>query len=623
MISMEANWNYPTFTEEEKEIYESLRGLPELSLIPNLSLQFLVRKGFKTVEQVSSLFGKSFNDLHNTYLLQDVEKGVQLIKRAIQEQQIIVVYGDYDADGTMGCVVLVRALRQLGARVIHFTNDRFKEGYGINPKGLKRLYERYPQVGLILTVDNGISAFDGVAYAKAKGTTVVVTDHHEPAADGRLPEADAVINAKRIGSTYPFRELCGAGLAFKLALTIAWEMGAKLEDFYPLVAFAGLATVADVVPLVDENRILVKESLAEAKSERFPIFRFLREAANVKSLNEETYGFTYGPMINACGRMTGSVELVIEMFLADQPEHLYRLAQIKQRQEQKKGVQRPFEMILDEVTREKLNWQEQMAHYLVEMNTYRKQITVEQERIAVELAEKQKDEPVIVLRHEGFHEGIVGLIAGQLKERFYRPIFIIIDEEEEEEQPDGTVKKVRKMKGSGRSIDGFHLKEVLDACSDYLAGYGGHAAAAGLTIKDGCFDAFEQAIREEARKRITPEMLIPQIDIDFVLDESNVDFQLLEELNPLRPFGVGFEKPVIALPNFDVEGFRYMTEGKHLKLTGKKLDVVMFNYGPQYQEQSEPNQLEVLGYPDVNVWNGNVTIQFMAQHIRARQGQLF
>lgn len=621
---MEANWNYPTFTPKEQEIYQQLRGLPELSLVPNLSLQFLVRKGYHTPEQINGLFGKSFNDLHNTYLLQDVEKAIQLLKAAIEERQIIVVYGDYDADGTMGCVVLVRALRQLGARVIHFTNNRFTEGYGINPKGLKRLYDRYPNVGLILTVDNGISAFEGVAYAKAKGTTVVVTDHHEPASDGSLPEADAVVNAKRIGSSYPFRELCGAGLAFKVALALAWEMGANLEDFYPLVAFAGLATVADVVPLVDENRILVQESLKEAKMERFPIFRFLREAAKVKSLNEETYGFTYGPMINACGRMTGSVEQVIEMFLADQPEHLYRLAQLKQGHERKQNLpERPFETILNEITVEKIKWQEQMAHYLVEMNTYRKQVTMEQERIAMTLAEAQKDEPVIVLRHEGFHEGIVGLIAGQLKERFYRPVFIIIDEEEEEEQPDGTIKKVRKMKGSGRSIDGFHLKDVLDACSDYLAGYGGHAAAAGLTIKDGCFEAFEQAIREEAKKRITPEMLIPQIQIDFVLDESNVNFHLLEELNPLRPFGVGFEKPIIALPNFNVQGHRYMTEGKHLKLSGQHLDVVMFNYGPQYQEQHEPQQLEVLGYPDVNVWNGQVSIQFMAQQIRTRQAQLF
>lgn len=617
---MEANWNYPVFTDEEKEIYQTLRALPDLSLIPDLSLQFLIRKGFRTPEAITNLFGKSFNDLHNTYLLQDVEKGIQLIKKAIEDQQVIVVYGDYDADGTMGCVILVRALRQLGARVIHFTNNRFSEGYGINPKGLKRLYENYPTVGLILTVDNGISAFEGVAYAKERGTTVVVTDHHEPASDGRLPEADAVINAKRIGSEYPFRELCGAGLAFKLALTLAWEMGAKLEDFYPLVAFAGLATVADVVPLVDENRILVKESLTEVKSERFPIFRFLREAARVDNVNEETYGFTYGPMINACGRMTGSVEMVIEMFLADQPEHLQRLAQLKQRQEQKQGISRPFEMILDEITHEKLAWQEKMARYLVDMNAYRKRLTVEQEQLALALAEQQKDELVIVLRHEGFHEGIVGLIAGQLKEKFYRPVFIIIDEEVDEEQPDGTIKKVKKMKGSARSIDGFHLKEVLDACSDYLGSYGGHAPAAGLSVKEGCFEAFEQAVREEASKRLTPEMLVPQVDVDFVLNESAINFNLLNELNPLRPFGVGFEKPVIAVSDFKVQQISYLTQGKHLRLKGQQLEIIMFNYGLQYQEQQEPDHLEILGYPDINIWNGKVTIQFKAQHLRTQRG---
>lgn len=624
-MGVDAIWHYPEITEEERLIFSELRSLPKLSLIPNLSLEVLIKKGYRDPQTILDLFNKDLNDLHNTFLLQDSVKAIQLLKDAIQNRKLIVVYGDYDADGTMGCVISVRALRMLGARVVHFTNDRFTEGYGINPKGLKRLYERHPNVELIFTVDNGISAFEGVSYAKEKGTTVIVSDHHEPPADGSLPEADAVVNPKRIGSEYPFRELCGAGLAYKLMLALAFEMNYPMQPFYELVSFAGLATVADVVPLKDENRILVKESLKEIKLEKLPIFRFLREAANIKNLTEETYGFKYGPMINACGRMTGSVEKVIEMFVADQPEYVRGLAKLKIWQEQQQGLPaRPFEVVYQEVYQSQIKWQQDMAMYLVRENEYRKQVTLEQERIALELAEQQKDEKIIIIKHEHFHEGIVGLIAGHLKEHYYRPIFVLIDEDKEETQEDGSVIKVRTIKGSARSIDGFHLKEVLDACSEFLAGYGGHAPAAGLTVREGCFEALEQALRVEADKRLTSELLTPKIYVDKVITESDLTFEFMDELNPLRPFGVGFEKPILAIREFNVQQVLYRgKEQQHLNLMGHQVPVVMFNHGHQYKEDGEPQFLEVLGYPDVNIWNGNVSIQFMAQTIRSKQDTLF
>ena len=624
---MEPIWILPELTAEQETLFQTLRENPRLSLIPDLSLQHLIRKGFSDEASIYHLFYDTFQQLYDFRLLEDGMKAIHLIKEAIESGQKIILYSDYDCDGVIGASLGTLGLRYLGANVYHFTNNRFTEGYGMNVKGLRRLFKTHRDAALIVTIDNGISVTEEIMkMARKYGAKVVITDHHEPPADGSLPSADAVVNAKRLDNTYPFRELCGAGLFYKLLIALGWEMNAKMQPIYELADLAGIATVGDVVPLVDENRIIVKESLRLVREEKRPIFRFLREAANVTTLDEETYGFTYAPLINAVGRITGEVTAVIEMFVSDNEA-----------------------------------WQQQMAKYLVDMNNYRKELTLQQQQLALSLMGDQLNDPIIVLKHESFHEGIVGLIAGQLKERFYRPVFIIADEVEEEPvhlldeqgQPlfdeDGEplikyqchpvtgqpllnaqgekipeTKRVRKVKGSARSIDGFHLKEILDECKEFLPGYGGHAAAAGLSIYPDQFEALADRLRTLARERLTDDLLTEKIPVDMVITEDQLTFDLMDQLNAMRPFGVGFEKPVIALTPFKLKTYRPMgKDNQHLRLTGQKYTSVLFNYAATYSEMGSPETVEILGFPSVNVWQGQVSLQFMGRQLRQKQIQLF
>ena len=609
---MEPTWELITLTNEQQTLFHTLRQNPRLALIPDLALEHLIRKGFTDEASIYHLFYAGVQHLHDFRLLEDGTKALSLIKTAIEQGQKIVLYSDYDCDGVMGASVGVLGLRYLGANVVHHTNNRFTEGYGMNIKGLTRLFQTHSDAGLIVTIDNGISVTEEIIQmARRYGANVVITDHHEPPADGSLPSADAVVNAKRLDNRYPFRELCGAGLFYKLLIALGWEMNAPMQPIYELADLAGVATVGDVVPFKDENRIIVKESLRLVREERRPIFRFLREAAGVTTVDEETYGYTYAPLINAVGRITGEVSAVIEMFTSTHEE-----------------------------------WQRQMAQYLVEMNTYRKDLTLQQQQLALSLMQDQINDPIIILKHHTFHEGIVGLIAGQLKERFYRPVFIIADEIEEEivyeldehgqvmideagqPRPKLTIhpetgeyvpvtKQVRKVKGSARSIDGFHLKEMLDECKEFLPGYGGHAAAAGLSIYPDQFEAFAERLRTLARQYLTPELLTEKIAIDLQITENQLNFDLMDQLNAMRPFGVGFEKPVIALRPFETTDVRYMgKEDQHLRLRGQSYQVVLFNQAESYRELGCPANVEILGFPSVNVWRGQVSLQFSGQKFR-------
>lgn len=624
---MEPIWILPELTPEQAALFQTLRQNPRLSLIPDLSLEHLIRKGFSDEASIYHLFYDTFQQLHDFRLLEDGVKAIHLIKEAIEKGQKIILYSDYDCDGVIGASLGTLGLRYLGANVYHYTNNRFTEGYGMNIKGLRRLFKTHRDAALIVTIDNGISVTEDIMkMARKYGAKVVITDHHEPPADGSLPSADAVVNAKRLDNQYPFRELCGAGLFYKLLIALGWEMNVEMQPIYELADLAGIATVGDVVPLVNENRIIVKESLRLVREEKRPIFRFLREAAGVTTVDEETYGFTYAPLINAVGRITGEVSAVIDMFTSENEE-----------------------------------WQKQMAKYLVDMNNYRKDLTLQQQQLALSLMEDQLNDPIIVLKHEAFHEGIVGLIAGQLKERFYRPVFIISDALEDEPvhevdvngdplldedgepvikyqvnphtgelllgangEPLPVTKQVRKVKGSARSIEGFHLKEILDECKEFMPGYGGHAAAAGLSVYPDQFEALAERLRQLAKERLNEELLTEKIPVDMVITEDQLTFDLMDQLNAMRPFGVGFEKPILALTPFMTKAQRYMgKEQQHLRLTGQKHTAILFNYAQAYMDMGTPEEVEILGFPSVNVWQGQVSLQFSGRKLRQKQGQLF
>lgn len=569
-----AKWVFTPLTAEEQDQFNRLTGHPDLYNLDDVALSYLVKRGYDSLDKIKSFLNDGIEAFHDIRLMNDAPKAIDIIKDSIEKGELIVVYGDYDADGMGGTSAGVLGLRELGANAHPFTNKRFTEGYGMNKKGVDRLLTLYPDVNLIITVDNGISAHEGVDYANSLGIKVIVTDHHEPSAT--LPNALAVLDAKRKDNTYPFRHLCGAGLMFKLLCGLAHEMNHDLNPILDLLDIVSISTVADMVPLTGENRIIVREGLKLANAEQRSAFRLLRELSdNITFIDEEVYGFTYGPLFNAIGRLRGEVHEVIEFFLEDDEE--------KQRE---------------------------MVQKLVQLNTERKDLTATQTELGHQLAESQRDKKVIVLSHPSFHEGIVGLVAGRLKDAYNRPVIVLTNEE-------------GKIKGSGRSIPQLDLKETLDKCADYLENYGGHAPAAGLTVKAEQLEAFTEAIQTIGDEILTDDDLIPVVPVDLAVTPSEVTFDLVESLDILRPFGIGFEKPTIGIKNFQVKRAFYMgSEKQHVKLSDGSLALLMWRESELYRKTlEEPSIVLGLGYPSINIHNGKASIQFVIKdnHLRAQR----
>ena len=542
---------------------DRLKADLRLKNIKGSIIEVLYNRGFKTAEDIEKHLYSTIDDLYDTRIMRDSLKAVNLIKEGINNNCHFVVYGDYDVDGTSGTSTIYLSLKNLGAKVDYFTNNRFVEGYGISPLGVEHLLEKFPTCNFIITVDNGILGFDGVQFAKDNNIKVVVIDHHEQDETLKLPNADAVVDPKRKDCPYPFKGLCGGGLAFKIMLLLYWEMDRPLDYVYSLLDIVAVATVGDLVPLVGENRVLVKEGLKLINKDERPFFRLIREKCEIALVDEYTLGYVYAPMINALGRLEGSPLEAIKAITSDDEEEI--------------------KSIIDK---------------MYDLNELRKEMTISQVEKAIDMTKDSK-RTFIVVWDNSFHEGIVGLIAGRLKELYNKPVIALANH-------NGV------WKGSARSIEGFNLFENLNKVDYLLEGFGGHSMAAGLSLKEENLKKFQEEIDKIATDTLTEEQLIPKIYIDSVLTPSDCNMELIDELDLLKPFGVEFSKPVFGLKDFEVEGSYFMgAEENHLKLKGNYLSLIYFNGAEAYKNLGEPKKVKCLGYPSVNVYKNNVTIQFM------------
>lgn len=565
-----------------------LKAHPALAGVSDTALRILAVRGFTKPEQVEQFLFSEISDFHDPRLMKDAEKAVDIIEQAIRNGDEINVYGDYDADGVGSTATMTMLIRKAGGKVTFFTNNRFVHGYGICPKGVDDMLALFPNTKLIVTVDNGISAHAGIQYAKEKGLTVVVTDHHDPAET--LPDADAIVDPKRKDCEYPFKGLCGAGVAFKLMLLMYWNMGLDLETVYETMDIVALSTVADVVPLLDENRILVKKGLRMMEQEKRAVFRLFRQVTEVKTINaHNTIGMVYAPMVNAIGRLDGDPKRAIDMFFEEDEEKI-------------------LETIL----------------YLKQVNERRKEMTVEQTEIAMEMIEGVLDEEsgtrsggkglryINVVYHPDFHEGIVGLIAGRLKEKYNRPVYVF-------------TKEHGFIKGSGRGIDGFHLKEAMDEIKHLLKGYGGHAKACGLSLEEEHLEAFEEEMNKLAEAVLTEEDFERIRRVELLFKPQDLTLSIVDELKELEPYGEGFVKPVLAVVGFSADSVfpiakgssqktHFMTMGnekQHLKLKCGNLDLIAWSMAGTYEEMGFPTEIKAIGFPDINVWQDRVNVQFL------------
>src|SRR6266566_2006904 len=525
----------------------------------------LVARGYQNIDSARAFLNPSLDQLHDPFLMRGMSDAVKRLLQAIDDREPILIYGDYDVDGTTGTAVLLRALRMLGATAGYHVPHRFTEGYGIRQDALERAAnEGYK---LVVSVDCGITAHEPLIWARANGLDIIVTDHHLPDADEGAPPALAVLNPNQPGCDYPDKNLAGVGVAFKLIHALFRERGreAQAPGFLKMVA---IGTVADVAKLVGENRAIVALGLSDLPRARNPGVRARIEIAGCGDEAEMTaydLGFRIGPRINAAGRMDAA-RAVVELFDAKSKEEARHLAEhLDTRNRERKEVQREiFNRAVEEFESG---------------------------------AERESQTHAAVIAGDGWHRGVIGLAASKIAERLNRPCVVI--------SLDGDVGH-----GSARSIEAYHLFDGLTACRDLLEKFGGHSHAAGLSIRRGQIPEFRRRLNEHAASCLTEQDLVPALNIDAEVQPREVSFQLSQELGALEPFGAGNLRPVFATRGFRVMSEPQIIKEQHLKLRvagpdNRPLEAIWWRGVEETEHVPRANQRIDLAYElEVNRWNG-------------------
>jgi single-stranded-DNA-specific exonuclease len=521
----------------------------------------LVRRGYGDPETARSFLAAAI-PVHDPLLLGDMEDACAVLRNAIADGRRICVHGDYDVDGICATALAVSVLRELGAEVDWHLPSRFEEGYGVSTETLARLAEG--DCGLLLTVDCGITAVEEIEEAKRLGLQVIITDHHRPAE--ALPDCPVVATRP---SEYPFPELCGTGVVFKLAQALGVE---KLDRHLDLVA---VATVADVVPLVDENRGLVAAGLKRLARTTKPGLRALMEAARVDpaTIDAGAIGFRLAPRINAAGRL-GHPRAALDLLLTEDPKEARRLGA------ELEDLNRDRQAVEDRILREAIAQVE-------------------------EWPETKRRQRGYVVAGEDWHRGVIGIVASRLVERFHRPVVLIAGGEE--------------WTGSGRSISAFDLHGALAACAEHLERWGGHRAAAGLSIRPQHVDAFAKAFAAHSGSVLSDEDLVPSVPIDAVVRGTELNLMLCEELEQLAPFGLGNPGVTLLAVGCELSELGAVGDGKHLKLAvtadGARSGAIAFGQGAQLDRYRRPLRYDVAFKLQANAWNGTVAPQLVVRRI--------
>jgi single-stranded-DNA-specific exonuclease len=557
------------------------RYLAQQLSVSNALSSILIARGFADADRARAFLTPRLDHLHDPFLFRDMEKASRRILQAVMRREKILIYGDYDVDGISSTALLYSLLRMVDADVRHHVPDRLSEGYGMRPERLKDAAGEGVQ--LVITVDCGISSIEEITLANNLGMEVVVTDHHEPSTE--LPPAVAVINPKREDCSYPFRDLAGVGVAFKLAWAIAQSFSPTRkvsEEFRTFLldslALVSLGTVADVVPLVDENRVFVKFGLRALRESSNPGLRALLEATGLagRKLRSSHIAFRLAPRINAAGRM-GRVNLGMDLLTTDST--------------------REAEEIASELERENRNRQK------VEAEIFKNALS----RVSSSGAKQAK---VIVLSEEGWHPGVTGIVASKLADAMGRPVVLIAVDGE-------------TGKGSARSVPNVHLYELLRSCSDRLTGFGGHALAAGFEIRSGDIEAFCSELADQAETFVVPELLIRRIEADLTVSLSDLTIPAVRELERLHPHGEGNPEPIFVSGNVIVIGKPHAIgrDGRHLSMQVRSDNTVFravgFGMAEALGPLCEAGEVSLAYVPVINSWRGVDTLELELRDVSA------
>ena len=546
--------------------------LKETLQVDDVVATLLLQRGIETYEVAKTFFRPSLSDLHDPFLMKDMDKAASRIEAALLQRENILVYGDYDVDGTSSVALMSSYLKTRTDNVATYIPDRYDEGYGVSFKGIDFAHDN--DFTLIIALDCGVKAIDKVAYAKEKGIDFIICDHHRPG--NKLPEAVAILDPKRDDCDYPYKELCGCGVGFKLIQALASNEGKTVEELAEYLDLVATAIGADIVPITGENRALAYFGLQVINSSPRPGIKAIINQVKKEELTITDVVFIVAPRINAAGRMKhGNYAVTL-------------------------------------LTETNFEQAQEYAAEIEEFNTDRREADRRITEEALQQIDKQGEQErfTTVVYHETWHKGVIGIVASRLIETYYRPTLVF-------------TKSGDKLAASARSVSGFDVYNALEACSDHIEQFGGHKYAAGLTLKEENYEAFKQAFEDEVSKTINNSLLTPEVKVDMQIDLPKVNDKLWRIIKQFAPFGPGNMTPIFMTDNLRDTGYGKCVgeDDKHLRITvtqsGKeKLVCIGFGLGDKLDIISNKKPFKAVYSVDENHWNGNVSLQLKLRDIK-------
>jgi len=536
--------------------------------ISNLLAKILVNRGITDKKDIQQFLNPTRKDFYNPYLMPDMDKAVERIVKAINNNEKVLIYGDYDVDGITSVTVLKSFLQERGLEVEEYIPNRLEEGYGLNMPAVEKIASQ--KYTLMITVDCGISAIEEVKFANSLGLEVIITDHHEPGEN--IPEAIAVVDSKRKDNQYPFRNLAGVGVVFKLIQAISQKLNLEEKEYLKYLDIVCIGTISDIVPLVDENRVIVKLGLKLVEQTKNIGLKTILQESGYQKIDSTTISFGIAPRINACGRM-GHQEEALKLFLSTDKSQVNELAE--------------------------------------KLNEYNRQRQEKEKKIFLEALEKIKSEKIdsdsiMVVDGENWHHGVIGIVASKITEMFFKPSILLCFEGEE-------------GKGSGRSIPGFDLHEALSKCESNLERFGGHSMAIGLSVKKDKVEELRKQLDIIAKEKQI-DKIVSILKIDAQVDLNDIDIKTVESLKQLEPFGEENKVPLFLFKNLKIDSIRALSEGKHIKLTLRQdnknlINVMGFNLGELVNDYRIGDRVDLVGSLEINKFNGEENVQILLKDI--------
>lgn len=552
---------------------EKVKSLAEALQIDPVLASLLVQRGIETFDQAKQFFRPSFNDLHDPFLMQDMDKAVARIEKAIQNHENILVYGDYDVDGTTSVALMASYLKTKSEQVYTYIPDRYDEGYGVSYKGIDFAHEN--DFTLIVALDCGVKAIEKVAYAKTLGVDFIICDHHRPG--DTIPDAVAVLDPKREDCNYPYKELCGCGVGFKLIQALASKEGKTAEDLTEYLDLVATAIGADIVPIDGENRALAYFGLQVVNSSPRPGIQAILKQVNKTEFSITDVVFIVAPRINAAGRMKhGNFAVTLLMETDEKRAEAYA---------------------------------EDINNYNLDRRETDKHITQEALQQIEDLQEQ--DRLTTVVYNETWHKGVIGIVASRLTETYYRPTLVF-------------TKSGDKLAASARSVKGFDVYNALEACKEHIEQFGGHKYAAGLTLVEENYEAFKQAFEAEVTNTIDRRLLTPEVQVDAHIDLDHITPKFYRILKQFAPFGPGNMAPVFLTENLIDTGYGKCVgaDETHLRLTVKQQQsqaqfvCIGFGLGEKLEQTLHAKPFSAIYSIDENEWQGNVSLQLKLRDIK-------